>query len=260
MTAIRLNRAAIDVSGPEAISWLQGQLSQDLRPLTVGRCAWSWLLNPSGKVDALVRVTRTGDESMVLDVDHGFGDAVIARLTRFKLRTKATVAPIDWHCIAVVGDGVADASTAVERDGIARVDLLGADVSAVAPEHITGTLTQYDQWRIEARWPAMGAELSDSTIPAETELIDLTVSFTKGCYTGQELVARLDARGSNVPRRLRRISGDGLAVGDELRQSDKTIGVVTTVVGHDALAYIGRAHDATVATLSPSDGPVVVIA
>src|ERR1700748_1757567 len=63
----------------------------------------------------------------------------------------------------------------------------------------------------------MGAELTDKTIPGETGLIELTVSFTKGCYTGQELVARIDSRGSNVARRLRRIDAVGpVTSGDEV--------------------------------------------
>ena len=65
------------------------------------------------------------------------------------------------------------------------------------------SLEAYQAVRIEAGVPAMGAELTDRTIPAETGIIDRTVSFTKGCYTGQELVARIDSRGGHVPRHLR---------------------------------------------------------
>ncbi len=61
--------------------------------------------------------------------------------------------------------------------------------------------------------PAMGSELTDKTIAAEAGLVDRSVSFTKGCYTGQELVARLDARGNNVPRRLVGVVGGPLRPG-----------------------------------------------
>src|SRR5271157_4775990 len=61
----------------------------------------------------------------------------------------------------------------------------------------------YEAVRVEAGFPRHGDELDERTIPAEAGLVEASVSFTKGCYTGQELVARIDSRGSNVPRRLR---------------------------------------------------------
>src|ERR1700748_997221 len=93
----------------------------------------------------------------------------------------------------------------------------------------------------------MGAELTDKTIPGETGLIELTVSFTKGCYTGQELVARIDSRGGNVPRRLRRLlPAEGIEAGvARVDGSGATAGTVTSVAhsagtGWVALGYIRR--------------------
>ena len=71
------------------MSYLQSQLSQDLGPLPVGASAWSLLLQPNGRVDALVRVRRTGDEELVVDADRGWGEAVLARLERFRIRVAA---------------------------------------------------------------------------------------------------------------------------------------------------------------------------
>ena len=71
------------------------------------------------------------------------------------------------------------------------------------------TAEEYQVKRIRSRWPAMGRELTEKTIPAEIAgLVEMSVSFTKGCYTGQELVARIDSRGGNVPRPLRFIEID----------------------------------------------------
>src|SRR5690606_1746655 len=96
-------RDFVMVHGPDAAGFLQGQLSQDVAALAVGASAWSLLLQPQGKVDALVRVLRSGDAAFVLDVDQGWGDAVAARLQRFKLRTKAELEPVAWRCLAVRG-------------------------------------------------------------------------------------------------------------------------------------------------------------
>src|ERR671912_552765 len=100
----------------------------------------------------------------------------------------------------------------------------------------------------------MGRELDESTIPAEAGVVDLSVSFTKGCYTGQELVTRVDSRGNRTPRKLRRVV---LAPDD-----GHEVGVLTSVAGDLALAYVrreveppatvtlaGTAHPATVEPL-----------
>ena len=83
-----LPRDVIRASGPDTIPFLQGQLSQDVAALAVGETSWSWLLQPQGKVVALLRVTRLGDDDVLLDTDGGFGTGVVGRLERFKLRTK----------------------------------------------------------------------------------------------------------------------------------------------------------------------------
>jgi folate-binding protein YgfZ len=103
--------------------------------------------------------------------------------------------------------------------------------------------------RIEAGIPHMGAELNEKTIPAETGLVPRTVSFTKGCYTGQELVARIDSRGGHVPRHLRLVTLDTLApVGATVFSEDKKAGALTSVAAHPrggavGLAYLSRDVD-----------------
>jgi folate-binding protein YgfZ len=100
-----------------------------------------------------------------------------------------------------------------------------------------------ERQRIRAGMPRMGAELTDETIPGEggQQLIDLSVSFTKGCYTGQELVARIDSRGGNVPRPVRVLQASGdVNVGDEVTVGDDLVGVVTSAAGDVALAPLMR--------------------
>ena len=91
----------------------------------------------------------------------------------------------------------------------------------------------------------MGAELTEDTIPAESGVVDRSVSFTKGCYTGQELVARIDSRGGNVPKRLRLVvGGAALTPGASVMVADDEVGTVTSAVGGVGLAYIRRSVDA----------------
>jgi folate-binding protein YgfZ len=200
------HRDVVVVEGPDAASYLQSQASQDLRGMAVGDERWTFFLQPTGKVDVLARVAMVGDEAFRLDTDPGFGPLLEARLNRFKIRVKATV--------------------------------------AVEPENAGGTAVHEDE-RIAAGWPKMGAEIvPGETIPAETGLADVAVSFTKGCYPGQELVERMDSRGSTAPRHLmvlprRADDAPGVAVISDAAP----IGTITSVGTTQVLAYVKRGHD-----------------
>jgi folate-binding protein YgfZ len=271
--AVELPRDVVTVTGPDAEKFLQGQLSQDVAAIPAGGSAWALLLQPQGKMVALVRVTRpshpggaAGAGELLLDTDGGFGAAVIERLNRYKLRVKCELTPLEWRCVAVRGPRAHEAAAggrglAVGADwpGLAGVDLLGENPVA-PPGVVPCPPAAWEAVRIEAGIPAMGRELDERTIPAEAGLIGPTVSFTKGCYTGQELVARIDSRGGNVPRHLRGVIVDGERVppaGASLRVGDREVGSLTSVAWSPeraapvALAYVGRA-------VSPPAGADVV--
>lgn len=246
-------RDLLVVTGPDAATYLQGQLSQDVVELAEGASSPSFLLQPDGKVTAWLRVTRLGPESFALDVEAGWGEAVVARLRRFLLRVKVEIVerPAAAGPVVVAVRGSADEATALDalRPGpdvavviaaSAEAGLAGFDVFLTDDSDWRPPLPQVDPAaaevvRIEAGEPAMGAELGDRTIPAEAgqAVIDASVSFTKGCYTGQELVARVDSRGNNVPRQVRSLVLPGAAsvpeVGAEVTAGGKAVGTVTSV-------------------------------
>ena len=221
--AFRSARDVLAVRGPDAEEYLQGQLSQDVTGMTVGATADSLLLEPDGKLSALLRVTRTDGQGFVLDLDAGYGDAVLARLRRFLLRAKVELESLDWRCLSLRGAGVDEQAGGLltvlaergvlalpfEWNGWRGVDLLGPSDVVLGPEGLdlpAGIVAcgadAVEACRIVSGVPAMGAELTAKTIPHEAGVVARTVSFTKGCFTGQELVARIDSRGGNVPRRL----------------------------------------------------------
>jgi len=250
--AVWLARDFVQIAGPEAEAYLQGQLSQDVAAIAPGASAWSFLLQPQGKVDALVRVLRHTPDRFTLDVDGGFGEAVLARLQRFKLRTKADIEALDWRCLALRGPRaheVASDGLSADWPGLPGVDRVGPDPTLPAGVPLCG-LDAYEVVRIEAGIPAMGHELTDRTIPAEAgqAVIDRAVSFTKGCFTGQELVARIDSRGGRVPRQLRGVvtaAGAPPPVGATVEVADAAVGALTSVArapdgGAVALAYVKR--------------------
>lgn len=211
--AVRVPRAVLRVSGPDAVSYLQGQLSHDVEGLGDGEATRAFLLDPNGKNVAWLRASRVDNDVIVLDTDVGLEDRVVERLQRFKLRTRWEIESLEWECIAVRGpesesiDTAATGSvvrTDAEWPVLPGFDLIGPSLSLPDGVRECG-LDAYEAVRIECGVPANDAELTESTIPNEAGrwVLDTSVSFTKGCYTGQELVMRIDSRGGNVPHPLR---------------------------------------------------------
>lgn len=221
-----LARDVLLVSGPDATSYLQGQCSQDVSSLPTGGTADALLLSPQGKVDCYLRLTKRADDEFIVDTDRGFGPVVEARLERFRLRTKVTFEPLEWTCLAVRGPdarevlvGEPAVVAAVAWPGLVGVDLLGPAPGGGPSAWVTDRAVRcgeaaFEAVRIEAGVPVNGRELVEGTIAAEVGLVERAVSLTKGCFTGQELVARLDARGSKVARRLCGVVVDGRAGAD----------------------------------------------
>jgi folate-binding protein YgfZ len=246
VTTARITRDVVTVSGPDAATYLQGQLSQDVAGLAVGDAAWSFVLQPQGKVSTWMRVDRAGPETFRLDTDPGAGEGLVARLERFKLRTKVSfVLDGAVPVLAVRGAEVLD-GVPCGWPGVVGSDVFDPDPSVLPSDLPVGAVevdaAAFEEQRIRAGVPAMGAEATEDTIPAELGqwVIDASVSFTKGCYTGQELVARIDSRGGNVPRHLRGLVGDGLAVGAPVLVGDKEVGTITSAAGDVALALLHR--------------------
>lgn len=254
--AVELPRDFVGAAGPDVVGFLQGQLSQDVAALPVGGSTWAFLLQPQGKVVAFLSVLRRGDEEFVLETDAGFGPAITERLNRFKLRVKCDLEALAWNCLALRGPQAKDKAAGgsghrvvADWPGIAGVDLVGESPRAPAGVPMCST-EAYEAVRIEAGIPVMGREIDERTIPAEVGVVERAVSFTKGCYTGQELVARIDSRGGNVPRRLRGlvVLGDASPPAGAVLQVDgKDVGELTSVATSPglgatvALALVRRA-------------------
>jgi folate-binding protein YgfZ len=204
------------VSGPDGTSFLQNLVSQDLDPVAVGESTSSLLLTPQGKLDVLFRATRVEDATWWLDTEADFGPRLAASLTRFKIRIDAEIEDrtADTGMATVVGGR----STALSA-GVAMQTPWGFD--AVGPRDMVATVVEsarerrsleaWEAFRIEAGMPRLGVDVDEKTIPQEAFLERDAVAFEKGCFLGQELVARIDSRG-HVNRYLRRVEIDGETV------------------------------------------------
>ena len=236
---VPLQRDVITATGADARTYLHSQLSQDIASMRVGETRQSLLLQPTGKLDGIIRVTCVEGETFVLDVDANCGEAVLARLNRFKIRVKVelTLGRESWVAVRNAQSPIPGSFPAWRCDGTA-VDVRGESVDAGI---LQGSLDDFEEARIIAAWPTMNIDVTESSIPAETGITDVAVSFTKGCYPGQELVERMDSRGSIAPRQLRYVVvEDGTVVGQEVA-SDGRMGLVTSVRGVHALVAFKRA-------------------
>ena len=246
-------RDVVRVCGPDAATFLQGQISQDVDALAVGTSTWTFVLQPDGKVDTWARITKTAAACFCLDTDAGHGTALHERLTRFAIRTDIDVEHFTDPAVLVRGhhaprddelpDGVM--RLPVVGPGVEGYDLLGTNDAPAGV--VEADADRYESYRIAHGVPAQGRELDAGTIPAEVGqwIVDSSVSFTKGCFVGQELVARIDSRGGNVPRRLRVLSLDepvdvGAAVESDGPDATVTSAATSAEHGPLALAFLGR--------------------
>jgi folate-binding protein YgfZ len=250
-----VTRDGIAVAGPDSASFLQSQLTQDIDGVLPGESRWSLVLSPQGKIVSLCRVTLVSPGEFLLDTEQGHGETLLDRLRRFKLRVKVS---LDATSVRTARSGWSwDGWGAVMP--MASPELSDEQPRPVATRPPPSSLDDRDDFgefqRILAGFPRLGSELTESTIPQEAgeELVQRTISFTKGCYTGQELVARLDSRGSNVARRLCLLRGvsTGARVplpGDTVRAGEKVVATLTSTAGDPsgslawaALGYVKRA-------------------
>ena len=243
-------------SGPDAVSYLQGVISQDVEGMAPGEAARSFLLAPRGKLEALLWVLRAedADNRVGIAAEASQLEQVRISLARWRLRVEVELEPDPREIFDVWGpsgldtaDGWRDEngvlaaelrSTPVRRcltAGLDRVDLEERGLRPLGQRAAEAV-------RIEAGEPRMGVDVDSKTIPQETGLVPEAVSFTKGCFLGQELVARIDSRGrvNRNLRGVRMLDGAAPPAGAQVIHDGKTVGTLTSAAGNLALALIRR--------------------
>jgi tRNA-modifying protein YgfZ len=243
-------RAYVSVIGPDAASYLNRMVSNEVEELDVGASGEALLLTPKARIVAPVVVVRRAHDDFLLLTEPEAGERLARELLRARFAAKCAIEREEHRSVVVVGaaeDGVVDhhGLAVPNRDyGVPAVELLDAD----APEDALPIAeAELERLRILARTPRLGRELDDRVMPAEAGLVERAISFTKGCYPGQEPVARLHYRGHpNRGLRVVAMEGSDLPVYDaELALDGKAVGRVTSAApdpahGVVALAYIRR--------------------
>ena len=206
------------VAGPDAQDYLQRMVSNDVDALQVGDACPALLLTAKARVIAPVVVWRRGDEDFLLLTEPELGDVVRSLLVRMRLRAQCEIEPEEHSSLLVFGS----------VDGIATGDVPGAVEVLDSELEPTIDADELELRRIEAGVPRWGREIDDRVLPAEAGLDATHVSFTKGCYPGQEPVARLHYRG-HPNRGLRVLELAEVPEADaELVHEGKPVGRVTS--------------------------------
>jgi len=264
----RSGRGVILVSGPDGAEYLQGQLTNDVEALEPGDGQYAALLDRKGHMQGDMRVLRPADEEIWIDTEPEALAAVSRHLAMYSIGREVKVADVSGEraILSLIGPrSVEIAGTAAlpehscektsiagteclaagTRDGIdlilasaeaarLRAALLEAGAVLVTPEAA-------EILRIEAGVPRFGAEMGTATMPAEAGIVETAVSFTKGCYIGQETVARLHYKGKpNRHLRGLRLSA-AVEPGTSLRLGEKEVGRVGGVAVSPTLGSVGLA-------------------
>jgi len=213
----RRPRAFVRVAGPDAADYLQRMVSNDVEGLAVGEACDALLLTAKARVIAPLRIRRRAADDFLLLTEPELGETVRLELVRMRFAAKTEIEPEEHESWLVLGgDEVVDERPPGEEVGEEELE----------------------RWRIESGIPRWGHEIDDRILPAEAGLDETHISFSKGCYPGQEPIARQRHRGK-VNRKLRVLEIDGEAArGDELLLDGKKIGRITSAVPGLALGYV----------------------
>ncbi len=250
----------IRVAGSDAGEFLQGQLTQDMERVSqTGSLPSAWC-NPKGRVISLLRILMIdGGYGLVLPAS--MAESVCERLAVYRFRADVTLDVEDsrWTCLIInqdadlntlekldlrpaqemnacrIGHGLIAVNVGIEE---ACVELMGY-TSDLEKAGITNPAPAEDlrAAKIRAGIPEITEQISEKFTPHMLNLDLLgAISFEKGCYTGQEIVARTQNLGSSKRRLMRYRTDEMLASGASLSDGDKNVGVVINVVGNDLLA------------------------
>ena len=233
----------IRLTGPQRVWFLQNTVTADVEGVPDGRWVESCFLDPKGRIQAHFRIGFLGDE-VWLDVEPDAATNLAEWFTRYRFRTKVEIETVQKPCVTVLGPGaVAHAGPGEITSSIAfgfRVgDVSATDIHAdaeldlpAAPEEL------YDVLRVEAGIGAFGIDYDTRSLPQEAGLTRV-VSVEKGCYVGQETVARIHFRG-HINKVLRPLSFDSeVSTGAEVRWEGDNVGDVTSVAFSPRRGHVG---------------------
>ncbi len=246
------DRGVVAVQGPDRMAFLQGLVSNDVEQAAPGRAVWAALLTPQGKWLADFFILADG-ERLLLDLERAQAAMVMQKLSRFRLRSKVTLADLSetWR-VQVAWGGEPEVPADVVAAADPRLPEAGTRLLSPAPLDTNATAADWDLHRLRLGLPEGSRDLeADKTVLLEAGFDELGgVSWSKGCYMGQELTARTKYRGL-IKRRLVKVAveGDLPPAGTPVLRADG-VEVGTLRSGRDGVALATLRIDALGGVLS----------
>jgi folate-binding protein YgfZ len=230
------DRVLIRVGGPEAEHFLQNLITTDIEQLDAGAAAPGALLTPQGKILFDFLVWRDG-EGFILDTTEGQRDVLIRRLTLYKLRAKVEISAETGAGVTIIWGDEYPAGAVEDQ----RFAAAGIPVARLPGQHGDHPRAGYEALRVLAGVVESGSDYAlEEAFPHDVGLdLNKGVSFKKGCYVGQEVVSRMQHRGT-ARRRAVIVSADGQLppTGTPITAAGKPIGALGTVAGTRGLAIV----------------------
>jgi tRNA-modifying protein YgfZ len=288
----RSDRGRLRVTGSEGAEFLQGQLTNDIEALEPGQGCYAALLDRKGKIRADMRVLRVAQDEILIDTEPEAVELVLSHLSMYKIGRDADVMRIDGEArlLSLVGPQAADilCSPIGPENSHREVRIAGADCLAISTDlgaDLLVPVADFDRVeeellgsgaepidaaaaeiaRVEGGRPRLGREIAEGTMPQEAGINGRAVSFSKGCYIGQETVARLHYKGK-PNRHLRLLTSERpLPAGAPVSAGDREVGTIGTAVlsparGPLALAILRReAEPGTEVEVAGESGPITAV-
>ncbi|MGO7636867.1 folate-binding protein YgfZ [Rhizobium leguminosarum] len=256
------DRSLLFVSGAEAQSFLQNLITTDIAALGADETRPGALLTPQGKILFDFMIWRDG-EGYMIETDAGQRDGLLKRLTMYKLRAAVTLAPSTEEGVTVSWGEDAEGARGARDSRFAKA---GVTLTHRAGRHGDGAEALYDALRIRHGIVTSGSDFALQDAFPHDVLMDFNggLSFRKGCYVGQEVVSRMQHRGT-ARRRVVTVSAatDLPGTGTEITAAGKPVGTLGSVDGGNGLAIvrIDRAGAAMAAgtPLLAGDTPVSLV-
>ncbi len=234
------DRAVVAVEGPDRVAFLQGLVSNDVEQAAPGRAVWAALLSPQGKWLADFFILADG-ERLLLDVERAQAAMLAQKLSRFRLRSKVTVSVLDGWQVHVAWGGVPEVPSGAVAAPDPRLAEAGWRVLAAEALPAEASVEAWDAHRLALGLPEGSRDLeADKTVLLEAGFDELSgVSWTKGCYMGQELTARTKYRGL-IKRRLVPVEVQGTLPppGTPVLRGEAEVGTLRSGLGGRALATL----------------------
>ncbi|MBX7157588.1 MAG: hypothetical protein K1X66_04290 [Verrucomicrobiae bacterium] len=257
----------LKVTGPDAFRYLNGQITNDLKKLTPDRSLYSAMVTPKGKLVANIYLATLDNKDFYLDGTSALKESLPARLEKYLIADDAVIENVSEKLFLVHawGEEAEKLSSPFFQSQNNRLGFDGFDFYYESmPDLASSTICHEETaeiFRIEAGIPKWGTELHENTLPPEVGFEERWISYQKGCYTGQEVIARLKSVG-HVNRKLMGIYREDnqlLAPQQTIQQNGRTIGHITSSMASPrlekgiALGYVDwqsahHGHQATVET------------